>query len=247
MKRYTFAGVFLLLVALTTQAEPVKLANGEWAPYQSEQLKHGGFITQFTKEVFEAAGYQVDYTYMPWKRGFEEAKDGKYDGSIIWSKNAEREADFLFSDPIIRLSTSLFQQTGKDMPISGMADLAGKRVGGMIGYTYGTEEMEESGQLKIERVSDAENNMKKLLAGRLDFVLEDTDVGKELILNMGIQDKVKPNPTTINQRDYYLIISKKSPRAQELIDAFNRGMAKLNEDDKLDAYREASARGEYKM
>ena len=95
------------------------------------------------------------------------------------------------------------------MPIIGMADLAGKRVGGMIGYTYGTEEMEEAGQLKIQRVSDAENNMQKLIHGRLDFVLEDTDVGKELILNMNISDKVEANPTTINQRNYYLLISKK--------------------------------------
>lgn len=145
---------------------------------------------------------------MPWKRGYEDAKDGKYDGSIIWSKNSEREADFLFSDPIIRLSTSLFQQKGKNMPIIGMADLAGKQVGGMIGYTYGTEEMEEAGQLKIQRVSDAENNMQKLMHGRLDFLLEDTDVGKELILKMNISDKVEANPTTINQRDYYLLISK---------------------------------------
>lgn len=247
MKFFSCTAILLVLMSAAVQAEPVKLANGEWAPYQSEQLKNGGFITQFTKEAFAAAGYEVEFAYMPWTRGYEDAKDGKYDGSIIWSKNAEREADFLFSEPIIRLSTSLFQQKGKNMPISGMSDLAGKRVGGMIGYTYGTEEMEEAGQLKIQRVSDAENNMQKLMHGRLDFVLEDTDVGKELILNMNIGDKIEANPTTINQRDYYLIISKKSPRAQELIDAFNRGMAKLNEDGKLDSYREASARGEYKM
>ncbi|ASP38088.1 amino acid ABC transporter substrate-binding protein [Bacterioplanes sanyensis] len=239
--------ITLSWLAITSQAEPVKLANGEWAPYQSEQLKHGGFISQIISEVFAAEGYQTEFSYMPWKRGFEETKNGKMDGAFIWSKDEERQQHFLFSDPVITLSTSLFQQVGKSISISGPEDLAGKQVGGIIGYNYGTEALEESGKLKIQRIAEAEGNFKKLELGRLDIVLEDTDVGAEQVNRLGLGDKIVANPTTINQRDFYLLISKKSPRAQELVDAFNRGLAKLKADGKLEAYRAASVRGEYKQ
>jgi polar amino acid transport system substrate-binding protein len=239
--------VALILLSLVVQAEPVKLANGEWPPYQSQQLKHGGYISQFTKEAFAAAGYEVEYAYLPWKRGYEEAKAGIFDGSIIWSKNAERAKDFWFSDPIFELSTSLFQRIDMEYDIQSVDDLVGLELGGMIGYIYGTEELENAGLIEIQRNTSTQANFKKLMLGRLDIALESTDVGHELVQQMGISDRVKAHPTTINHRDYYLIISKNSPRAQELLDAFNRGMDKLKAQGKLKAYREASARGEYKM
>lgn len=239
--------LFLLLLSMATQAEPVRLANGEWPPYLSEHLKKGGFITHFTGEAFSASGYEVQFDYLPWKRGYEEAKIGYFDGSIIWSKNEERAEYFLFSDPIFELSTSLFQQVDKHYNINSIEDLAGLQLGGMLSYIYGTEELEKAGIVEIQRNTSPEANFKKLLLGRLDFVLENTDVGGEIVRQMGLAEQIKAHPTTINHRDYYLIISKNSPRAKELLEAFNRGMAELKAQGKLRAYRDASARGEYKL
>lgn len=242
---------YLLLIAAilftsVASANTVKLATGEWAPYQSKSLKHEGFITQIVTEAFAAEGYTVELTYMPWKRGFEEAKVGNLDGSFIWSKNPEREASFHYSDPVITLSTSLFQQKGKNISWSTLEDLSKYKIGGVVGYAYGTEELEKQGKLKILRISKAESNYKKLGAGRLDIVLEDTDVGKETVNRLGLSGKIETNSKALTERDYSVIISKKSPKAQELLDAFNRGLAKLKAEGKLDAYREASVKGEYK-
>ncbi len=228
-------------------ANTITLANGEWAPYMSKSLKQGGFMTQIVKEAFEAEGYQVEFTYLPWKRGFEEAKAGKFDGSLIWGRNSEREQFFHFTDPVITLSTALFQQKSNPISWSDPSDLGKLKVGGVTGYAYGIEEYEKSGQVKIQRIASADNNYKKLSAGRLDVVLEDKDVGMELITQLNLADSIEPNAKTLSDRDYFVIISKQSPRAQELIDAFNRGLAKLKAEGKLDAYRDASFRGEYKM
>ncbi|WP_441351743.1 substrate-binding periplasmic protein [Vibrio sp. JPW-9-11-11] len=230
-----------------SQANTVTLANGEWAPYMSKSLKEGGFITQVVKEAFEAEGYQVEFAYLPWKRGFEEAKAGKFDGSLIWGRNSEREQSFHFTDPVITLSTALFQQKSNPVSWSDPSDLGALKVGGVTGYAYGIEEYEKSGQVKIQRIASAENNYKKLSAGRLDVVLEDKDVGMELITQLNLTDVIEPHAKTLSDRDYFVIISKQSPRAQELVDAFNRGLAKLKAQGKLEAYRDASFRGEYKQ
>lgn len=247
MTRYFLCLLLPLLTANIALANTVKLANGEWAPYQSKSLKNGGFMTQLVKEAFEAEGYQVEFTYMPWKRGFEEAKLGNYDGSLIWSKNPDREQFFIYSDPVITLSTGLFQQKSNPVSWSTKDDLKKYKIGGVTGYAYGIEDMEKAGQLEIQRIASAENNYKKLSAGRLDIVLEDMDVGMETITSLKLTDKIEPNEKSLSARDYFVIISKQSPRSKELVDAFNRGLAKLKSEGKLKAYREASIKGEYKQ
>ncbi|KLN63479.1 substrate-binding periplasmic protein [Vibrio sp. VPAP30] len=239
--------IFALSLPNFSYANTVKLANGEWAPYQSKSLKEGGFMTQIVREAFEAEGYSVEFDYMPWKRGFEEAKSGNYDGSLIWSKNPDREQHFLYSDPVITLSTALFQQKSKPVTWSSREDLSALKVGGVTGYAYGIEDLEKAGTVKVQRIASAENNYKKLKAGRLDVVLEDMDVGMETITKLGLTGAIEPNSKMLTERDYFVIISKKSPRSQELLEAFNRGLAKLESAGKLDEYRQASIEGKYKQ
>ncbi|MEZ8101142.1 substrate-binding periplasmic protein [Vibrio bivalvicida] len=239
--------IFALSLPNFSYANTVKLANGEWAPYQSKSLKEGGFMTQIVREAFEAEGYSVEFSYMPWKRGFEEAKSGNYDGSLIWSKNPDREQHFLYSDTVITLSTALFQQKSKPVTWSSREDLSALKVGGVTGYAYGIEDLEKAGTVKVQRIASAENNYKKLKAGRLDVVLEDMDVGMETITKLGLTGAIEPNSKMLTERDYFVIISKKSPRSQELLEAFNRGLAKLESAGKLDEYRQASIEGKYKQ
>ncbi|EFP96606.1 transporter substrate-binding domain-containing protein [Vibrio caribbeanicus] len=244
--RMMFVAIIVCLSSVT-HAKTVKLANGEWAPYCSDKLKHGGFITHIVREAFEAEGYTVEFDYLPWKRGFEQAKAGNYDASLVWSKNDERQQFFLYSDPVITLSTALFQQKAKPISWSSKSDLANYKIGGVTGYAYGIEDLEKTGKVKVQRIASPENNYKKLSAGRLDIVLEDTDVGLETVTKLGLRDKIEPNAKPLTERDYFVIVSKKSPQKQEILDAFNRGLAKLKAQGKLEAYREASVRGEYKM
>ncbi|MCL9780035.1 transporter substrate-binding domain-containing protein [Vibrio sp. S4M6] len=226
-------------------AEKIKLANGEWAPYQSATLKENGFISQFVKEVFEGEGYEVEYVFLPWKRGFEDTKKGALDGSFLWSKNPEREKSFLYSNPVISLSSSLFQQADKPIVWAQLTDLAKYKIGGVVGYSYVTDKLEKQGVLKIQRIAKSDSNYKKLAAGRLDAVIEDTDVGFEAINRLGLAGKIVPNDKELSAREYFVIISKNSPRAQELLEAFNRGLAKAQAAGKLKQYREASNKGEY--
>lgn len=227
-------------------AEVVTLASGEWAPYQSKNLKNGGFISQVITESFAEEGYEVKFVYLPWKRGFEEAKAGRYDGSFIWRENEERKADFLFSEPVIFLSTSLFQQKGKDFTWDKPQDLAKFKIGGVVGYAYGIEDLEKEGVVKIRRITNPDNNYKKLVSGRLDFVLEDHDVGLETINRLGMSDKVVANAKALQSNSFHMIFPKKSARSVQLLEVFNRGLVKLKADGRLQKYRDASNRGEYK-
>ncbi|MBN3574681.1 substrate-binding periplasmic protein [Vibrio neptunius] len=246
---HTISVIISISIACTFSAfaKVVTLSNGEYSPYLSKSLKHGGFVTHIVKEAFEAEGYKVEFKYMPWKRGFEQAKSGSVDGSLIWVKNTDREQFFYFTDPVITLSTAVFQKKGANITWDKLSDFKQYKIGGVIGYAYGVEGLEKQGVVKLQRISNPDNNYKKLEEERLDVVLEDSYVGLETINRLGLADELEMNTKTVQDREHFVIISKNSPRAKELIDAFNKGLAKLRSEGKLEAYRAASLKGEYQL
>ncbi len=234
------------LVANLACAEKITLANGDWAPYMSKDLKMHGYMSHIVKEAFASEGIEVNYVFLPWKRGFEGAKAGKYQGSLIWGFNEERAKDFLFSDPVAQLGTSLFHLKSKAFDWSAPDDLKGFKLGGVVGYAYGVEDLEKKGIVKILRISSAEANYQKLASGRIDIVLEDTEVGHGLVSKLGLASKVTAHPKTLKPRKYSVIISKKVANAQHLLETFNKGLKTIKADGRYDKFVEASRRGEYK-
>ena len=80
--------VFSVLLSLPATsagaAETVEITTGEYAPWTSESLKHGGFSTHIITEAFKLEGYEVNFTFYPWKRVYEAAKDGKRFHASSW-------------------------------------------------------------------------------------------------------------------------------------------------------------------
>src|SRR5690606_41468897 len=115
-----------LCLGLAAHAQTVTLANGDWAPYLGKDLPGGGPVAQLVSEAFASQGWTVKYEYYPWKRGYEMAKDGALDGSIVWSRNDERSADFAFSDAVLDLDTVVFYNKAKPLAWEAPEDLKGK-------------------------------------------------------------------------------------------------------------------------
>lgn len=235
----------LLTLSFVIQAEVVRLATGEWAPYQSQSLKNGGFITQVVVEAFSEQGYQVELLYMPWKRAMKEAKAGRVDGTFLWGANEERAEHFYYSDTVLTLTNVLFQRRSNPIHWSKIEDLAQYRIGGVDGYSYGIERWEELGFIKLQRVHKPELNYRKLQQGRLDLVIEDTYVGKSILEELNLTSQISINEKPINQLSYYILIPKNGAKATQLIEAFNRGLGKIRSDGRFKNYIEASNRGEY--
>ncbi len=246
MKHIFISAIIAFCLSLPAQGETIKLANGDWAPYMAANLKQHGVISHVVTEAFALEGITVEYTFLPWKRGFEDAKNGTLDGSAIWSKTPEREADFLFSDVVVDLETVLFIKKDSPFNWNSLEDLGKVSIGGVIGYSYGLEDLEASGKITITRIGTPENNYKKLVSGRLDTVAEDRDVGWELANTLGISDQVKAHPKPLKTKSYHLIISKNSAHAEKWLASFNRGLAKLKASGAFDKMLKDSQEGKYK-
>jgi len=66
-------------------AETIRLTNGEWQPFLSKDAPHHGFASHIVTAAFALVGVEVEYGFFPWKRSFKLAKEGTWDGSVVWS------------------------------------------------------------------------------------------------------------------------------------------------------------------
>jgi polar amino acid transport system substrate-binding protein len=242
-KRFTTQSFFSFLICITgfnvSQAQTINITNGEWAPYLSEDLPHKGIASQIVSEAFKKEDFDVKYGFFPWVRAYEEAKKGnEWQASVIWSKNAERQESFYYSDPIIILRNVFFYLRESEFEWEKVSDLRDYKIGLTRGYSYNKAlvKAEESGWLDVERVTSDELNFRKLLRGRISALIANEDVGTEIIKKYykGFECHAfvsHPRPTS--QKEYSVIISKKAPNAKKLLDALNSGLRKLSAEGRI--------------
>lgn len=238
--------LFLVVATLPCRGNTVYLANGEWPPFQSSRLNHGGFVSHIVAEAFASQGVEVEFTYLPWKRGYQQARFGALDGTFIWGKTSQREESFYFSDAVVGLSTAVFFQSGKEVSWENIPELGQYRVGGVIGYDYGLSEWEQSGTINILRLEDLDVALKMLVKNRLDVVLADVEVGLYTLRKLGLENKVSISEQRFNtDKLFYLLISRQIEAGPELIKAFNKGLTELKQSGQLEALFRANRNGEY--
>jgi len=232
----SFATVTLSLTSMGQ--EVVRITNGEWAPYLSESLPQHGLGSRIVKSAFKEVGIEIEYGFFPWKRAFQYGRDGygvdgkPWHGSVLWIKNEEREKDFYFSDPVIIDEQTFFFL--KDTSLGEwkeLSDLKGKVFGGTAHTAYpALEEGVKKGWFTINRGAGYDDLFKRLLANRIDAILNVKRVGQYYIrANISPEQKrrISRSNNIIEERAYHLILSRKYKGSERLIKEFNRGLKKI--------------------
>lgn len=235
---------FLHSVSLAA-GETIRLASGEWYPYQSQSLREGGYVAHIVKDAFAVSGIDVELVYLPWARGFNEVRSGRLDGSFVYSRTEQRQKYVLFSEEILSVQIAVFHRKGENVTWNKLEDLGPYRIGGVLGYDYGVKDLEEAGVLTIQRIDNQLGNYHKLLSGRIDILFEYPKVGERFISKVDAEDLIVMNPKLLSMMSYSLIISKKHPRANYLIEAFNKGLLEIRKSGVYQHHQKASDSGAY--
>ncbi|GAB2845000.1 hypothetical protein GCM10027277_11280 [Pseudoduganella ginsengisoli] len=133
---------------------------------------------------------------------------------------------YLWSTPVFDDYNVLVFAGAKPPPIHLLSDLKGKRYGTVRGYRYmGLETMVADGVIQLDLANDEYSNMRKLLAGRIDF----TQVNRFMFQNMSSQAEFAgklsyvrtPGP---NRFSRHIFVARDRP---ELLAAINEALATL--------------------
>ncbi len=245
--------LFLTLISISANAEEtIRLASGEWAPYQSKSLKHAGFASRIVTEAFALKGIKVEYGYFPWKRSYILAQGGDWDGTFLWFDTPVRREAFYISDPIIDVQYVFFYLKSFQFDWNNINDLKGIIIGATLGYNYGEafQKAEKEKKLRLSRNYNDEKNFGFLFAEKIQIFPCELESGYETIRNHFTPEQAKSftyHPLPLRADPHHLLLSKKVEGNKKMLEIFNAGLKRLKENGKVDQYIAESRRGEYKM
>jgi len=235
MKKSILSGLFgVFLAAQSVVADDLSIAATEWPPFYGSELPDNGFMTEIVVEAFDRAGFGTDIDFLPWKRAFEGTRDGKFDALFTMWYRAEREEFFIFSEPLPSNELVFLVRAGDGGTFEGYDKLKGKTIGVVRGYA--PPPGFEDANLKVSEARDDEENLRKLLRGRIDMALTDRIVAQHIInTKMGSEAEsfgwMEP-PVHVDVQ--YMVVPKANPGSAELMSSFNAALADMTTDGTLE-------------
>ncbi len=219
----------VLCVALARTAsstEILPIALGEWPPYVSQSLNGYGAAPEIVMQVFAAMGVCPAFAFYPWKRAELMVKSGDVWASCPWFRTAGREMEYAFSsEPLFSSSTLIFYHAlnpalPKNLETIGIDGLKDYRFGGVHGYYY--EKFFIKGGYSYFPASSSEQAFRMLQSGRVDFVIEDSLVGKSIINKIYYKNNnILSLKTKFYVNNMYMIFPKKSKYDKKFIQEFD--------------------------
>jgi polar amino acid transport system substrate-binding protein len=217
----------------TSMPDVIRLANGEWPPYNGPDLPHNGCDSWLIREAFALEGITVEYGFYPWARSYNLSATGKWDGTLSWDDTPDhRKQHYLSAQPTTSQEWVFFYRADRPLIWKTLADLAGKTIGVTTGYVY--SDAFKGLQTKkavtfVESTSD-ESNFKMLLAGRIDAFPMERQVGHNIlrsIFSPEQQTQIIDSPQAFAQYHSYLLLSKAVPQNEQRMVLFDDGFERL--------------------
>ncbi len=240
MKKQLFmvwiTGILLCSGSHTLWAETVRMGYFEIKPHMyldSKTGKPAGASIRYFESIAKEMGYDVEWAEaLPLPRLLQYLKEGNIDGTLVMTKNPEREEFLWYPDSPYHLMRPIFvvKKDNKLEKIESIADVKGYRVGFLLGGNLTKFIRDHTDDLKMDYIAGqiwAKSNLLKLITGRLDAVydLNENTMPYEAKL-MGIQDQIKiillPEPPM----PLFTVFSKKSERGKALVEKYNSVSAK---------------------
>ncbi len=180
--------VFCLITTLTMSAlaenKIIRIVSDEWPPITGSQLPKGGFSVHFATDILNALGYEFTVEFIPWKRIERTQKQGRYDMIVAMWYDKVREQGFAYTQPYLDTKVVFASLKEQAFTYSDLASLNGKTVGMVSSYAY------PEALLNYEKVTwhtgiDLNQNLKKLIAKRLDMV-----IGTDAVMQYEVKQKI---------------------------------------------------------
>ena len=251
------ATVFLLALvparAGTLMGSTIRICDdgAEWPPYSYYKRLDGrstkdvvGFSVDVIASIFKKANLSFSIELLPWARCQAEVANGlKYQMTLAASYNEERAKTYHLSRAYYRTTNYYFYSrtahpTG--LKIDSVADLKKYKVCGLFGYNYETYGL-PPGSVDQGTKNFSALTLKMLHADRCDLFLEKYEVmagfaatGQDFLSDKNLGRAPVPGMAPTK---FYMMISRQSEHASELLKLINDGLAEMESSGLLEEMR----------
>ena len=202
------------LMSLKAAANPASLASVELPPYASKDMPGQGVTASIVRAALASQNVEVNISFYPWLRAI--AMTTNSNGNTIGffpAYTCNQDPSLIQSEPLGISVTGFAQRTDKPISWSTLADLKQYRIGVVSGYhnDEAFDQMIENKQIDYELVNYDKNNVRKLLAGRVDAIVIDRFLLEYLFSFdedfVGRRAEVQFNSRPLNQRQLYVCLN----------------------------------------
>lgn len=228
---FGFALALLLAAPALTQEKTLLAAADPWPPFLDPGHAQEGLTVELVRSAYATQGYTVKVILVPWARAENGVRDGHYDLLLnVWMTET-RKTYLVFTQPFAMNEIKFIKRKGDPFEFESLDSLRGKRIGVVRGYGYG-EAFLQSGLFQRDEATGLMDNVRKLLAKRVDLTLEDAIVAQSVIAasDASLLDRVQFVEKSLSVNPLHLASGRANPRARELVEAFNRGLARIKAD-----------------
>lgn len=191
-----------------------------------------GIYPALVGAAFASMGRACELRALPFKRMLAEV-DGDLLAAGAVIRTPEREQRWRFSQPYFVERLAVYSAGAA---YRGMADLAGRRVGVIRGWSYGEafDNARRAGEINCEEVSADAHNFAKLLRGRLDFVVATELAGRVQLQLPEFAGRIVAGAAPLGATPIHLALNKAHEGGAALLDAFNAAVERLHKDGQVE-------------
>lgn len=224
--------VSLLLAAAAVQAETLRLRADHWYPFNATPGDpRPGFTIEVLEQIFSAHGVALDYRLAPWSRALELAHGGEAD--CVVGAYRDEAPGLLFPRQHFAIDIPTFYVlAGDTWHYQGEASLDGKLVGVIADYSYG-EKFDAWMKAHPRQVNVAYgdrpllNNVRMLLAGRVNVLVETPAVMDALLAEHGLEGRLREAGAEASGDGRLYLACTNSPRGRLFTERFDAGWQHL--------------------
>lgn len=154
-----------------------------------------------------------------------------FGGAVAWVAPAwfkdKDKTTYLWSNAVMEDANVILSNVSAKLDYKDPSSLKGKQFGGITGHNYaGIDDLVKSGDIKREDSDKERSNLRKLEAGRIEATLLPRSTANYLINEMDLTSKLYIAPTPHSTYTRHVLIAKKKPELQKLVNEAIADMAK---------------------
>ena len=200
------------------EAEPLRIIENDWPPYyfknKSDELP--GFARELMSICISRLGYRAEFTFYPVKRMYAYLEKGELDISLFSYKKSREDLVYFGHEPVFLSGYRPVVRSGSGIGIRSLADFDNLKIGHLAGLRYSKaflayiEKRRQAGSLITGTTGDA--CLRMLTENIIDIFVDTRETVLWRAQQMGITEKIMILDYDIQTSQYFVTVSKTSPR-----------------------------------
>ncbi len=220
-------------VAAPTDPRALLLVNAPYPPFVNspEDPSGEGIDIDIAREAMKRGGnYKVEVQIVPWNRALMLLERGQADFTTTISRNGDRDRFLLWSQGYRQsIGYNFYARKGSGLSLKELSDLDGRTLGISAGFFY-PEGITKRPGVRIETGNDIASTVKKLNAGRSDFIVVNAIAGAWEIRRLELSDQLEKQPYTYSSTSPTYMAFSRERKDSAAYKAMKRGLAEMMTD-----------------